>query len=385
MNNYNYLKEIRYAFYTKMIPKKVFIIGNISCDIDSNLSAYLLSIGKNIREETVIIDDSNCVSLNNNAKILYLPVINCKRGELISRLDCAYVFEKFRLNQEDFFYIDDIEVSEKTFKNSKGQNEVILVDHSNLGPDIKYLSPYVTEVFDHHYTLEIEHPNLRKKFIKYPLGSCTTLILIDFFLNKFPHSILPPLLAVTAILLDTENFNPKYYYNRWTEMDRMVYDHIISEIQSNIDLESYYNEILKAKTDIERNLSLGVKLLMEKDRKKFKWGKYYTEWSSLTISLHKIVERFGMEKVIEYIEEECKNGKDYFLMNSLIENGNKEFIVYDVKGDINFEEFKKYLEEHSKLKIEKMYQKEKVIYIEFEYKASRKATEPFFNEYFSSK
>ena len=124
---------------------------------------------------------------------------------------------------------------------------------------------------------------------------------------------------------------------------------------------------------------------MEKDRKKFKWGKYYTEWSSLTISLHKIVERFGMEKVIEYIEEECKNGKDYFLMNSLIENGNKEFIVYDVKGDINFEEFKKYLEEHSKLKIEKMYQKEKVIYIEFEYKASRKATEPFFNDYFSSK
>ena len=119
MNNYNYLKEIRYAFYTKMIPKKVFIIGNISCDIDSTLSAYLLSIGKNIREETVIIDDSNCVSLNNNAKILYLPVINCKRGELISRLDCAYVFEKFRLNQEDFFYIDDIEVSEKSFQNSK--------------------------------------------------------------------------------------------------------------------------------------------------------------------------------------------------------------------------------------------------------------------------
>ena len=372
MNNYNYLKEIRYAFYTKMIPKKVFILGNTSCDIDSTLSAYLLSIGKNIREETVIIDDSNCVSLNNNAKILYLPVINCKRGELISRLDCAYIFEKFRLNQEDFFYIDDIEVSEKTFKNSKGQNEVILVDHSNLGPDIKYISPYVTEVFDHHYTLELEHPNLRKKFIKYPLGS-------------FPHSILPPLLAVTAILLDTENFNPKYYYNRWTEMDRMVYDHIISEIQSNIDLESYYNEIHKAKTDIERNLSLGVKLLMEKDRKKFKWGKYYTEWSSLTISLHKIVERFGMEKVIEYIEEECKNDKDYFLMNSLTENGNKEFIVYDVKGDINFEEFQKYLEEHSKLKIEKMYQKGKVIYIEFEYKASRNATEPFFNEYFSSK
>ena len=52
-------------------------------------------------------------------------------------------------------------------------------------------------------------------------------------------------------------------------MDRMVYDHIISEIQSNIDLESYYNEIHKAKTDIERNLSLGVKLLMEKDRKNF--------------------------------------------------------------------------------------------------------------------
>ena len=81
MNNYQYLKEIRYAFHTKIIPKKYFILGNSTCDMDSALSAYLLSIGKNIRHKCIEIDDTNTMSLNKEAKEIYVPVINCKRGE----------------------------------------------------------------------------------------------------------------------------------------------------------------------------------------------------------------------------------------------------------------------------------------------------------------
>ena len=96
MNTYQYLKEIRYTFYTKKIPNKYFILGNSTCDMDSALSAYLLSIGKNIRKRLVVIDDSNSVSIDPSAGEIYLPVLNCPRGEFSSRLDGKFIFDKFR-------------------------------------------------------------------------------------------------------------------------------------------------------------------------------------------------------------------------------------------------------------------------------------------------
>ena len=387
MNNYQYLKEIRYAFHTKIIPKKYFILGNSTCDMDSALSAYLLSIGKNIRHKCIEIDDTNVVSLNKEAKEIYVPVINCKRGEYESRLDGKFVFDKFKVNLDDFFYINDVELSQTTFNDPKNDYNIILVDHSKLDESISYLSDYVIEIIDHHFTRELKYSNLKNIFIKYPCGSCTTLILMDYFLSKFPHTIIPSLLATTAILLDTENFNQKYYGNRWTEMDKIVYDKLINESQTHVDVEKYYKDIFQAKFDVEKNLALGLDILMRKDKKNFKWNKFITEWSSLTISLNKIIEKFTFEKVIEYIDNNYKGKIDFYVMLSTIDKDLKEAIIYSVKGekvDINnMGEFLKSKMSDKYKAIEKKENNENIIVIKLNTTASRKSVEPVLNEYFS--
>ena len=52
--DFNYLKEIK-KIYEKgtSLLEIIFILGNTTCDIDSALSAYILSIGENIKCGTI--------------------------------------------------------------------------------------------------------------------------------------------------------------------------------------------------------------------------------------------------------------------------------------------------------------------------------------------
>jgi hypothetical protein len=115
--------------------------------MDCVISSYLVSIGENLRNHVIEIDDANHMLLNNDAKIVYFPVLNTKRGTFKYRLDQQYVFDKFHLNSEDFFYIDDPYITEEGIK-KQGNVSVILVDHSALDLSQKYLTPYVTEIYD---------------------------------------------------------------------------------------------------------------------------------------------------------------------------------------------------------------------------------------------
>lgn len=386
MNTFQYLKEIRYTFYTEKIPNKYFILGNSTCDMDSALSAYLLSIGKNIRKKLVIIDDSNTVSINPSAGEIYLPVLNCPRGEFSSRLDGKFIFDKFHIKAADFFYIDDPELSEERFGKGTEHNYVILVDHSVLDVNQRYLSNYVTEIFDHHFTLKLDYPNLQKKFIKYPCGSCTTLILVDYFLSKFPHSIIAPLLAVSAILIDTENFKEEFKGNRWSELDRMIYNLIMGQIQANIDMDKYYKAIFDEKGNIENNLKLGIQKLLEKDRKNFEWKNLIVEWSSLQISFNIVVKHFGIAAVREYIDNKYKGKINYYVINSRIETQNKAFVIYSFDGfqGIDLDKMKAFLEEKFEEKLNGFIFDEanSMITIELDKTATRKIAEPIIKRFF---
>ena len=386
MNAYQYLKEIRYTFYTKKIPKKYFIVGNSTCDMDSALSAYLLSIGKNIRNKLVVIDASNRVSITPAAGEIYLPVLNCPRGEFQSRLDGKFIFEKFHLNEEDFFYIDDPELSEERFGKEGEKNYVILVDHSVLDVNQRYLANHVVEVFDHHFTLKMDYPNLQRKFIKYPCGSCTTLILVDYFLSKFPHSILSPLLAVSGILIDTENFKEEFKGNRWTELDRMIYNLIMGQIQANIDMDKYYKAIFDEKGNVEKNLNLGIKRLLEKDRKNFQWKDFIVEWSSLQISFNIVLKHFGIQSVIDYINEKFKGKINYYVINSRIESKNKAFVIYsfDEFNGIDLEKMEAFLKEKfaEKLNGFTVDKEHSMVTIELDKTATRKIAEPVIKRFF---
>ena len=63
---------------------------------------------------------------------------------------------------------------------------MILVDHTILTKDQQYLADYVIDIHDHHLLSNLPdlYKNLKRMNIKYPTGSCSTLILNDFLCIK---------------------------------------------------------------------------------------------------------------------------------------------------------------------------------------------------------
>lgn len=88
----------------------VFVMGNSSCDLDSALSSILLSFLRNIESKSITYTCQKEITYNNYSKInkLYIPVINCPKGELFWRLDIKELFETVQIEQTDFFYYTDV-------------------------------------------------------------------------------------------------------------------------------------------------------------------------------------------------------------------------------------------------------------------------------------
>ena len=168
--DFKYLKEIRNLYETSSNLLEIcFILGNNTCDMDSALSAYLLSIGKNIEKKTVILNESGKPSINLEAKKIYLPVLNIKRGSLPHRIDVKYIFDKFGIDDNDFWYISDEIFEQKNlfkYKNNEHniKTSIILVDHTFLMEEEIYLSEYVTSIYDHHLLSNYngQYKNLKK-------------------------------------------------------------------------------------------------------------------------------------------------------------------------------------------------------------------------------
>ena len=160
IDNISYLKKIRSIFInSKFLSEITFIIGNNTCDLDSAICSYLLSLALNIQEKTIIIDYENGqnVKINMNTKKLCLPVLNIERGTLPYRIDVKYVFDKYSIDCNDFWYItDDCLSKEKLFQYPNNFNcknivsNIILVDHNLLIEELRYLSNYVIDIYDHH-------------------------------------------------------------------------------------------------------------------------------------------------------------------------------------------------------------------------------------------
>ena len=149
---------------------KVYILGNTSCDLDSFLSSYLLSFPKNFHGSNL-----------NSASPLYIPLINCRRQELSHRFDINYLCKKYNINTSNFAYFPDKHIQQDLLTNNNAK--VILVDHNK--PEIsqlKLLNNHVIGGYDHHRD---ENYSVKgDKYLKYPLGSCTTLILRKYYLKN---------------------------------------------------------------------------------------------------------------------------------------------------------------------------------------------------------
>ena len=348
--DFNYLKEIRNIYENcQSLLEIIFVLGNTSCDLDSALSAYILSISENLKCGTIKISEKGKPSINEKITKVYLPVLNIKRGTLPYRIDIKYIFDKFNIDQNDFWYISDSIFDAnslfkyKNYENKNIKTSLILVDHTILTKDQQYLADYVIDIHDHHLLTNLPdlYKNLKRINIKYPIGSCTTLILNDYLCIKkketFPSKILPPLLAVSAILVDTEKFKDNLYGIRWVDLDKKVYKYLkkLVKKKEDIKMKEYYKQIKEIKHDEEKNLELGVEALLSKVQKIFDWGHKKAIWSSFPVSFYKIKKKFGDEDInnnfMKYYsgksEDEIKN--TFYLTNSSIEKGKKLFTIFN--------------------------------------------------------
>ena len=403
-----YLKEIKELYDNQLYLEKItFILGNNSCDMDSALSAYLLSLAKNIQYNTITYNKSNDSSIfNKTPKHLFIPVLNIKRGTFYQRLDEKYVFDYFKLDENLFWYISDEIFNEDNLfslhKNNNIKTDIILVDHSKLCEEQKYLSDYVTEIYDHHQEKNYEFKNLKSIHVKYPLGSCSTLILLDYFLDVFPKCLINPLLAITPLLIDTNKFEKSFYNNRWVDLDRIVYKKIKKEIKPNekkIKCKEYYQKIIEAKYDLEKNLDLGVEVILLKDQKQFNWSGLKIFWSSLQVPYYKMQDKFGNNEIIRqmysyYINKTKEEVlSQFFITNSIYDEKSRVFTIFNpIKIPIDIEELKNSLSFTLKngfisINCDDEFEenlKGVIYYIILDKTFTRKNVEPVFKELFTS-
>jgi len=218
----------------------------------------------------------------------------------------------------------------------------------------------VTEIIDHHNDSgsgsgsesNLGYKNLRKKSLIYPLGSCSSLVLLEhlkyleeyllaentkeiqaeiFFRNSFKDFMI----FISAILIDTRNFFEVDYYVRWTNLDVLAYNKIIELNEKfyfqneNCNYEFYnaikesplakklYEDLINSKYDLEANLNLGIKKLFNKDKKEFSYNGKTTSviWSSLQVSLESLIVKFGLDNLKKEVFEALLGNKSMYVIN----------------------------------------------------------------------
>jgi inorganic pyrophosphatase/exopolyphosphatase len=376
-----------------------YILNNTSCDMDSFLSSIILSIARNISSNVIQFPQGQNFSLNESSNKVFLPLMNCKRGDLKSRLDIAYVMNLFKLDSSSLFYISDEEIQKEL--NSSDSVRLSLVDHNVLDPSQEKFADLVEEIYDHHTdTGKILYKNLKAKTVKVPCGSASTLILLDFYLSNPAvaqncFQIIDPLFAITAILQDTNNFAESMYGDRWVDLDKFVLSeitrrHLKGFSNPEDEVNSYFKQLANAKYDEETNLGLGIEGIFFKDKKTMKFGNVSLDWSSLQIPYKSISTRFGWDALISFFKEVGEGRIQYFLGLSNTKDPNvKILVIYDLNSDHNSDwgKLKEFLSKEigEKLKGMKIKKKNsKVCKILIDPSCSRKTLEPVLRKYYES-
>lgn len=108
-----FVKSIKQRFKNIVTPDKSlvlnFVLGNVTCDMDSFLSSIVLSYFRNINNGTITIESDKLVfNVYNLENRIFVPIINCNKGELGWRLDIKELMNRSGLSEEDFFYFNDV-------------------------------------------------------------------------------------------------------------------------------------------------------------------------------------------------------------------------------------------------------------------------------------
>ena len=366
--------------YKEKIEEKLNIcLGNVSCDMDSSIGVYILSY--------YLTHLNNYFEDKGNFDNLYIPIVNCPRGELESRLDIAYHFQKNDIDIKKLVYINDIDLN---YYASKNLLNISIIDHNKLDVTQEAWADGVTMIVDHHVDTKAydNYKNLVK--ILTFCGSACALAFnlyydskIDYLLNKDIAMFFAP-----AIMLDSENLNPELKGTKWGDVDELACHRIFRLISKDV-----YNSLILKKTDRQMNLDLGLNLILKKDYKNYVWRKDHKAGISVVFNtFHELMQSFTVDGIKhEIINKMIENKLNMYMIitQTYTSEGKvkREFMFYD--PDLN--ELKSLIESFENKCIFK-YKKKKftgltnnfAFFILEDDSISRKKFEPILREIFSS-
>ena len=305
------------------------------------------------------------------------------------------------------------------------------MDHNKVDEKQIFLNKYVSEIIDHHADSETNntYKNLKKKSLIYPLGSCSSLVLLENFRyleeilidektkkfeaeNFFRNSFKDFLIFISPVLIDTRNFSEDDYNVRWNNLDLLAYNKIITlneKFYSKINEETnktkeisgtkLYENLINSKYDPEANLNLGLKKLLIKDKKEFNYYNYHNNnntsviWSSLQLPLDCLINKFGLENLKKEINEALGNKNLYVINYRQKEDINYTLVaifINERNENSNFFELNKFCENIKKFLTNEMkdeYFNAEIIkdcfcLIKLHQNITRKNFEPILNKYF---
>jgi inorganic pyrophosphatase/exopolyphosphatase len=166
------------------------VMGNVSCDLDSMVSALGKAYYSHVTSGPAVTDT-------------IIPVFNAGRDQIQLRKDAITLFDECDMNTANVTCANDLDMD---LLQQHSQLKLTLVDHSI--PVQKELVPSVIEIIDHHQddSSGIYADSVKKQIS--PVGSCATLIALDF-VNQKPVALEKNVdlvkLLLGAILLDTKN------------------------------------------------------------------------------------------------------------------------------------------------------------------------------------
>jgi len=110
----NFIKTIssRLSYIIEKDEKFVIniVMGNSSCDLDSVTSSFFYSFIRNVECGAIACEKENKIAYNIKEKNneIFIPVINCPKGELFWRLDINQLLSKAGIKESELFYFNDV-------------------------------------------------------------------------------------------------------------------------------------------------------------------------------------------------------------------------------------------------------------------------------------
>lgn len=378
----DYLLETNTAFrtYRENIDEKLNVcLGNVSCDMDSTIGVFIL--GYYLTHKNKYFDDLG------NYDNLYLPVVNCKRGELVARLDISFHFQKFGIDTNSLIYIDDLDLD---FYAKCNLLKLCIIDHNKLDVEQSQWDSSVKMIVDHHVdTHAYDNVSDLDKSVVHCGSACSMAMNLIFesgmdnLLDKELVEFFSP-----AILLDTENLKPSLKNNKFNQIDETACLKMFT-----VMMKSNFDSLIKTKVDRKKNLELGLSLILSKDYKNYVWKDVKAGISVIFNDFHEVINQFKLENLKKAIAERKKefNLDFYFALTQTYDENDvchREIMLYH--DDINVvNKLKADFEKNCtfKLKTKKFtgLSKNFVFYIVDDESASRKKFEPIFKNIFETK